>query len=1236
MSHGSSPIQGRPPIARQRTLTPSPPGGRLAPRPTRPFVAREPVPDWPEGYGTWSTGLGRVNDELARLEQLRKTQEDIEHYKQYIGSLEQSVIELEEEITRLEEARAVDSTMPDELVATKAQLKKTQKSLSEYQQARQTSEDTYREQVRQLQIRNETLRKQIEELEVIQTRDRMESIHTPGTPMPTANQVLLERNELERLRQTAAVVERAAAQHTALVQERDQALAEREQLRKYASDVTGQNASLQQEAARRIAELEARSNRMQEIWSEWNPEASSSSNVRPPTTSRSSMTDQPDLRNQGTRTDSPVPASVREERIIGGQEVLMDTESERRHWLTRQIEDEYMRTLVEAYRQRGQLESSERWQANQRTWEARVQKHSEDFKRLNELYTEQERRTREEMAKTRHDLLARATDTHVGMINNTFGMVTRTRDELFPFIERMEKQGRELEAERERLFAQRTEEMEATVALALKAVDDDRVKQTEKAARAEAQLSLAQQELAMRQKEFEQRWKERSDQYQNLMGVTETETVDRQSLQSEYERDVQTLQVVWDTNRKRLEERVQQAQREKDDSARKLVQTFGRTWISSRATLKRLHERLRRDLQTQEDEQRMRMQTDEETSRHDIDQERQTDASIREVNSTFAGLFDDAEMMDPAQYDVPSSSTTDVVVPAPAVVPESLSPEQDVPLDVEYEPGSEKEPEREVDPKELQAILQQGRTKKGKKSKKGKERVEVVDPDRPVDPQTLMTPLKDLPFTTDITLIDTNKALGIFGTRDLTNPRIPPKRLQMGSASSKELNELPLGASAYMSGQMGGARRLPILAGDKRKGRPSKEVYETDIDTGAIKARLTRNVRARDKFKDRTIYGEDIVVYTPTTKIYGDVGMTRQRGRIRPVTTTWAEFLKLADRQPGWATTEVDGRRFPHMASEPGNPGQVATFIHLPGVRWTPYLRDKYTDGQLSIPEAKRLEELLTIKLPSRRSATVINQAEYVANLRLPLRFKQLAEAERKKMLQEEVQKRRDIIKSMHDQRLLLTKEAKQAAELLYHRPVEDWTIEYEDDEPLPPPQDPSTRDPSDPLYRPAIVTTRPVLPEDLGRLQARLGQLPPEAERAAQRTPTESTTFRAIRPATPPEEGAAAPPVLVNPFFGVQGRVALDAESASSAGSEPPAPEGEVAVGGVSRDLLDIRKERQEVYNELRGAYTRAGVMGRMSQVRPPVPPPEPTERPEEDEPSEDDDPAGMLAVIDEQRLNP
>lgn len=49
--------------------------------------------------------------------------------------------------------------------------------------------------------------------------------------------------------------------------------------------------------------------------------------------------------------------------------------------------------------------------------------------------------------------------------------------------------------------------------------------------------------------------------------------------------------------------------------------------------------------------------------------------------------------------------------------------------------------------------------------------------------------------------------------------------------------------------------------------------------------------------------------------------------------------------------------------------------------------------------------------------------------------------------------------------------------------------------------------------------------------------------------------------------------------------------------------PGGEAPVGEPPRDLLDLRRPRQELYDDIREAHERHGTMGRMAQVRrPPV----------------------------------
>lgn len=49
----------------------------------------------------------------------------------------------------------------------------------------------------------------------------------------------------------------------------------------------------------------------------------------------------------------------------------------------------------------------------------------------------------------------------------------------------------------------------------------------------------------------------------------------------------------------------------------------------------------------------------------------------------------------------------------------------------------------------------------------------------------------------------------------------------------------------------------------------------------------------------------------------------------------------------------------------------------------------------------------------------------------------------------------------------------------------------------------------------------------------------------------------------------------------------------------------GEIPVGDLPRDILDLPRERQDLFNQFRGAFVRAGVHGRMAQVRPPPTPP-------------------------------
>jgi hypothetical protein len=446
--------------------------------------------------------------------------------------------------------------------------------------------------------------------------------------------------------------------------------------------------------------------------------------------------------------------------------------------------------------------------------------------------------------------------------------------------------------------------------------------------------------------------------------------------------------------------------------------------------------------------------------------------------------------------------------------------------------------------------------------------------------------------------------------RPQSNARIEGKQHQMGSASSNELRNTVVARVAIQEGQLGNPSRFPVVAGDKRRGRPSNQETVVDPTTGATRERLTRKVRTdRDVRRNQWYHDDDIIFYTETSKGQ-DKGV-----RIQPVTTTWAEFSKLG---PGYVTETHYGRKVPFTRHDAGS--KIATFIHLPGIRNNQWFRDTFNGGKLTKAQAERLSRLLTDKLPHRRVATVHAQADDVATRFAPvLQAEKDAKARRKALWEQ----RRQLLQRMEADELIRRDTAILVQEQLKREEDNDWTVDYTwwdegfpdaTDSPLPPMF--ATPTVEAPVSTPVAVAV--AVPESSS---TRIGEPPREVTYAT--TPRAfGAPLMAPRLPSPPlipeisSSSAAAgivtePPKRSRVWSAADGipkpralpapapTVAVGAEATSAATTG-----GDIPVGTLARDLLDLPSDRQErIYSPIHEAMKRAGLHGRASVVRSPVP---------------------------------
>ena len=484
-----------------------------------------------------------------------------------------------------------------------------------------------------------------------------------------------------------------------------------------------------------------------------------------------------------------------------------------------------------------------------------------------------------------------------------------------------------------------------------------------------------------------------------------------------------------------------------------------------------------------------------------------------------------------------------------------------------------------------------------------------------------------------------------------TNSYTDQKRRQAGSTTSSEMDKMEV-ARAITLGDVPGPKPLKSIAYplSGTRGRPRRMTFADTVDN--LYATFANYVRSGRDITQATAYptpernDDDVVFYTLTNQ-----RVNPQTGKVETLkdksmsyTTTWGEFRK----NPTFVQNLGDGRVVPvsfkydpQRLTEPSNYSPVSKFFWFPGVRNNEWFRKRYYKPtgvrrgvHMTLKEAERLHDVLYHKFPMRWVGSSLQKQEDVANQKLDAEaLAQLKKAQAK----EKAEFAKKLFEAMQEAHMELGQEEADAVENRWRDENGNvFAFDEEDDEatsspaPLPPVavSDPTPVPPPPP---PPIVA-----PTEAPAVLRTVGFEPP---------PTGSPSERPIVVRGDGVPGADVPvssttrtgPVVVNPFFALKAPIVPDtvgllpeSDSGSSTTlSSAPAPDpvpgpppppsvptggGEVAVGSSGpRDILDIPAERQGIFDRLHGAMTRAGIHGRMAQVRPPPPPPSPSPGPDD-----------------------
>lgn len=430
-----------------------------------------------------------------------------------------------------------------------------------------------------------------------------------------------------------------------------------------------------------------------------------------------------------------------------------------------------------------------------------------------------------------------------------------------------------------------------------------------------------------------------------------------------------------------------------------------------------------------------------------------------------------------------------------------------------------------------------------------------------------------------------------------------------GESSSDEMRRLRL-APEY--DELLRIRPRPVVEGDRKKGRPRK--------TDASGVHMTGTIRAARDIADYgtlTVHDDDVVVFT--YKIPPSKGHLN-----RAQTMTHREYQEYRARDPSIQADPL---------AEPFN------VVILKGLRMNDELRRK----GLTMTEAKRYYNWLRLKIPTRiRAEQMLEGEDRLRALSLRRGREEIdaddARAEARRVARAEAEAR-----------------AAEEAELDQWRPDSDastgdhrhsgsnanFSIGSTGTDPSPnaPALIPAPPAPPAPSVSSRPGSSRPVAalvlppsdsPRTTGVTEGRL--MPPLRTRGMDTPPAGDPAVVVEHRPTPPGLFSSPQPARTTGVDRVMAMAAasyagLDAVSESSSTTATPTPPipvaphttgsggggGEAPVGDLPRDIIDVPRERQSIFADMRGAYVRAGVHGRMAQVRPPMPPPPPPQRPSE-----------------------
>lgn len=427
--------------------------------------------------------------------------------------------------------------------------------------------------------------------------------------------------------------------------------------------------------------------------------------------------------------------------------------------------------------------------------------------------------------------------------------------------------------------------------------------------------------------------------------------------------------------------------------------------------------------------------------------------------------------------------------------------------------------------------------------------------------------------------------------------------------------------------------RDPFNTTKKLAGRPRMTVEARDETTGQTfimpapgtirmdRNRLPEGIDADNHdddvvwFTTRIPFGNNRTVFgiTTTFKHFRDV--------LAPKWASWVNSKWGVDdpNYPGLLlSTDVQSRRvYPNTSQE----GPISQFIRLRGQRLTQEFLEKYNDkirgpGQMTLKQAKQAQRIAEGIVPAQLAANVAytrgitgqltNQANWERRVReaKEARLQALREKKQKQMM--EIQAAEEAQQIAHAE----AERQRQMVEEELEREKKKW-------ENFDPHYDESDADLERIILEEmgeAKSSPSPFVPGPVAKPSAPVnpflvpGSPPAAVVVTGASTPPDLDAPVHARLPTPPESPVPTPKPKPAPKIDAAHRRRIQAERAAAAAEAAtpptigaaPIPGGEAPVGEMPRDMLDVPGERQSIFADLRGAFVRSGVHGRMQQVRP------------------------------------